>query len=87
MDGYCNAYVTLELDQTLRDFNRLAEARDIFTLGIVLWQIAEDVGRFRRWQRSEPPILVTTLKVVSGFGYQLNRVGCKPAARRGRIAI
>jgi hypothetical protein len=37
VNGYCDAYVTPKLEQTLRDLNRLAEARDISTLGIVLW--------------------------------------------------
>lgn len=48
-----DANVTPELNQSLRDPNRLAEARDVFTLGIVLWQISEEVRRFHRWQRSE----------------------------------
>ncbi|KIK04129.1 hypothetical protein K443DRAFT_438205 [Laccaria amethystina LaAM-08-1] len=55
VNGYCDAYVTPKLEQTLRD---LAEARDISTLGIVLWQIVEEVGMFHRWKRSEPPIQV-----------------------------
>ena len=51
-----DANVTPGLDQSLRVLNRLAEARDIFTLGIVLWQISEEVRRFHRWQRFEPGI-------------------------------
>jgi serine/threonine protein kinase len=58
-DGYTDLYVVPEFD--LSDAGivfPLTEARDIFALGIVLWQIAEEIGRFSREDPSGPPNIV-----------------------------
>ncbi|KAF8960603.1 kinase-like domain-containing protein [Flammula alnicola] len=58
-DGYTELYVAPEFDLLEPGIVfPLTRARDIFALGIVLWQIAEEVGRFEREDRSGPPSLV-----------------------------
>ncbi|KDR77831.1 hypothetical protein GALMADRAFT_138879 [Galerina marginata CBS 339.88] len=60
-DGYTEHYVAPEFDLSLTEpgiILPLTEARDIFALGIVLWQIAEEVGRFPRDDPSGRPNIV-----------------------------
>ncbi|KDR71165.1 hypothetical protein GALMADRAFT_214148 [Galerina marginata CBS 339.88] len=58
-DGYTELYVAPEFEVTESGMVfPLTRARDIFALGIVLWQIAEEVGRFEREDRSGPPSFV-----------------------------
>jgi serine/threonine protein kinase len=58
-DGYTEGYIALEFDLLEPDIIfPLTEARDVFALGIVLWQIAEEVERFEREDPSGPPSLV-----------------------------
>ena len=58
-DGYTELYIAPEFDLSEPGIIfPLSEARDIFALGIVLWQIAEETGRFEREDSSRPPALV-----------------------------
>jgi serine/threonine protein kinase len=58
-DGFTELYIAPEFDLLEPGtVFPLTRARDIFALGIVLWQIAEEVGRFEREDRSGSPSLV-----------------------------
>ncbi|KAF8956595.1 kinase-like domain-containing protein [Flammula alnicola] len=58
-EGYTERYMPPEFDLVqIGDELPKTEARDVFALGIVLWQIAEEVGRFDREDPLTSPCLV-----------------------------
>ena len=61
-DAYTERYIPPEFQGLLEISDELpmTESRDIFALGIVLWQIAEEIGRFDREDQFASPCLEWT---------------------------